>query len=341
MTQMLAKKDRIRNIRGMLTRSQEQIAMALPKHMNADRMLRVAMTSIQRTPKLLECSPESLVGAVIESAQLGLEPDSMTGEAYLVPYGNKCTLIPGYKGLLTLARRSGQVKTIYAHCVHEKDEFRYELGLRPDLIHIPSGEADRGEVTHVYAVALLEPDGHHFEVMSRAQVEAIRSSSKAGRSGPWVTHWDEMARKTVLRRVCKYLTLSPEMNRAVSLEDRHDAGVIEVGSIGIVPDIETVEASIEEPVSQLDQLADAIEGEIVEEPETDPDGRKANPKTKAKPKKLSAAKRKAIEKRIDGNSAMLPADVRLAVEDHFGNSIANLTTDQEADVIGLLESLGV
>ena len=203
---------------------QSQMALALPKTLTPERLTRVVMTECRKTPALLKTSRESFLGAVLQCAQLGIEPGSALGHAYLIPYGNTCNLIIGYRGMIDLARRSGQIVSLHAYCVHAKDDFHYELGLHPDIHHVPSAEADRGPVTYVYAVAQLQGGGVQFEVMSRAEVEAIRSSSKAGRSGPWVSHWDEMAKKTVIRRLFKLLPVSIEIARAVETDEKTDRG---------------------------------------------------------------------------------------------------------------------
>lgn len=182
---------------------QAQMALALPKSMTADRLTRIVMTECRKAPALLKCAPESFYGAVLQCAALGLEPGSALGHCYLLPFGNgkdksgrpNAQLIIGYRGMIDLARRSGQIVSLSAYCVHEQDTFNYKLGLDPDIEHIPASVADRGKVTHVYAVAKLKGGGVQFEVMSRAEIEAVRKTSKAGTSGPWSSHWDEMAKK--------------------------------------------------------------------------------------------------------------------------------------------------
>lgn len=218
------------SVRDLLTKMLPQMAMASTKHLNPERLMRVTLTCMQRTPTLFDCTQHSLAGAVMTCSQLGLEPDPITGQAYLIPFRNgrngttECQLIIGYKGLVTLARNSGQVSTIQAVAVHEKDCFSYELGLEPTIKHKPSEEANPGEMTHVYAVCRLKDGGVQFEVMNKAQVDAIRSKSRAGNSGPWVDHHEEMAKKTVLRRLCKLLPMSVEMHAAVALDDAVETG---------------------------------------------------------------------------------------------------------------------
>lgn len=229
-TALAKRNEQLVAVRGLLDKIGPQIATALPKHMTPERMARIAFSAIQRQPLLLECTPQSLALCVITASELGLEPN-MIGHAYLVPYRNNKTgktdaqLIIGYKGLLDLARRSRELSTISVACVHEKDKFEYELGLEPRLKHRPYMDGERGAVTMVYAVARLKDGGYQFDVMSRAEIEAVRRKSRAGNSGPWVDHWDEMAKKTVLRRLCKLLPSSIELAKAIAADEARDAGL--------------------------------------------------------------------------------------------------------------------
>ena len=203
---------------------QDQFALALPKALTPERFTRIVLTECRKNPKLAKTTQESFFGAVMQCAQLGLEPGSALGQCYLIPYGASCNLIIGYRGMIELARRSGQIVSINAFVVREKDEFSYELGLHPDIKHKPSPLVERGEVKYVYAVAVLKGGSIQFEVMSRAEVEAVRTSSKAGNSGPWSDHWDEMAKKTVVRRLFKYLPISIEAATAMEADEKTDRG---------------------------------------------------------------------------------------------------------------------
>lgn len=195
-----------------------EIEKALPSHMNPDRMARIALTTIRTNPKLLEASVPSLLGAVMQAAQLGLEP-GLIGHCYLVPFKNGKTgqtdvqFIIGYKGMIDLARRSGQIENIYAHSVYSKDEFDYELGLEPKLKHKPFMEGDRGEFIGAYAVAHFKDGGYQFEFMPKDEIEKRRKRSKAANNGPWVTDYEEMAKKTVIRHMWKYLPISVEIQQ--------------------------------------------------------------------------------------------------------------------------------
>lgn len=221
----------IGQLRGLLEKALPQIKLALPRHLSPERMLRVCLTAAQRTPDLLKCDQLSFVGAVVQASQLGLEPDGILGHAYLVPFNNRQTgrkevqLIAGYKGLIDLARRSGHVASISAHVVYEKDRFVFAYGIEDKLEHVPHMGKDRGAAVCVYAVARLKDGGYAFDVMSFDEIEAVRKKSQAGNKGPWVDHWPEMAKKTAIRRLVKYLPLSPELQKAVALDELADAGV--------------------------------------------------------------------------------------------------------------------
>lgn len=204
-------------IAAYLKRMGPEIEKALPSHMNADRMARIALTTIRTTPKLLECNVSSLLGAVMQAAQLGLEP-GLIGHCYIIPYGREAQFIIGYKGMIDLARRSGNIESIYAHCVYEADEFDYELGLHPKLHHKPA-TGRRGEMKYVYAVAHFKDGGYQFEVMDREEIEKRRSRSKAAKNGPWVTDYEEMAKKTVIRHMWKYLPISIEIQQQAAQDE--------------------------------------------------------------------------------------------------------------------------
>lgn len=217
-------------IQDYLTRNRDKLAEALPRHVTPERMARIALTTIRMNPKLLECSVPSLLGAIMQAATLGLEP-GLLGHAYFVPFNNKkkgpdgkeswvkeVTFIAGYKGLLDLARRSGEIKTIQAQAVHANDLFEYECGLSPVLRHVPKLIGDRGPAVGYYAYALTKDDGTYFEFMTREDIDKIRSRSKAKDFGPWVTDYGQMARKTVLRRLCNYLPLKVEIAQSIAEE---------------------------------------------------------------------------------------------------------------------------
>lgn len=218
----------VKTIQSLMEQYKGEIAKALPKHMTADRMARVALTCLRVNPKLAECDPLSFMGAIIQASALGLEPGSQ-GHAYLIPFRNKkkgiveCQFIPGYRGLIDLARRSGQIESIAAHIVKENDHFDFEYGLNEKLIHKPA-RGDRGANVYVYAVAKLKGGGYQFEVMDMQQIYAIRDR-RPYENDVWKTDFDEMARKTAVRRIYKYLPTSVEMANAMYFDEMHDKDI--------------------------------------------------------------------------------------------------------------------
>ena len=180
----------------MKTRLEE----ALPAHIPTDTMIRFTMLALQKQPKLLNCDKLSVLEAVMECAQLGLPPDGVLGHAYFVPYGKKCQLIVGYRGLQSLAVRSGKVKSIYAEVVYDNDIFSHQMGDDPRVEH-ERALKDQGEIIAVYAVAhLTDFDKPALVVMTKAEVDKIRKCSKASGNGPWVDHYGEMMKKTARKK---------------------------------------------------------------------------------------------------------------------------------------------
>lgn len=190
----------------------------LQQQISRERFARIVLGAFRTAPKLMECSRASLGSALLSAAALRLEPNGPLGEAYLIPYKDTCQFIIGYKGLLTLARRSGAIVEVTAQVVRAGDEFEYEFGSNRTLRHKPA-IGQRGEVTMVYAYAHLKDGGFAFEVMNVSDVEAIRQRGRSGSSGPWSTDWEAMAKKTVLRRLCKLLPMSTELAHAVQIDE--------------------------------------------------------------------------------------------------------------------------
>lgn len=211
-----------------LERAWPRIAATMPRHMSADRMYQLALSTYNQTPGLAQCSVPSILGCLMKCSALGMEPSAVDGlgRAYILPYGNskagqkQATFILGYKGMLDLARRSGQLVDISARAVHEGDEFEYEYGLNETLRHVPSPEPVEGRpITHVYMVAKFKDGGHYIDVMSKAEVDAVRRRSKASGNGPWVTDYEAMAKKTVIRRAFPYLPVSVEASEGAAADE--------------------------------------------------------------------------------------------------------------------------
>lgn len=259
----------------LLKSKQGEIAKMMPKHLNADRLLKVAQIAATTTPALAKCDIASLVGAIGQCAQMGLEPNTVLGHAYLVPFNtrrgdkwvNSVQVIIGYKGLIDLARRSGQIISIAAHEVCENDQFELVYGLDEKLNHTPT-LGERGEVIGFYAVAKLKDGGHCFEFMSRLQVEAIQAAADKKNKFPsnvWKEHFTEMGRKTVIRRLAKYLPLSIEFATASALDGMADAGKDQHldsldGDYSLVPDGDP------EQHATIDQTTGEITGSAAEPP---------------------------------------------------------------------------
>lgn len=289
-TGQVTTKEEPKTIFGMLQVYKEQIKAALPQHMTPDRMARIVTTEIRKTPKLMECEAKSLFGAVIQCSQLGLEPGGALGHAYLIPFdknekrGDKWVkvrtdvqLIIGYRGMIDLARRSGQIVSLAARAVYEKDKFSYEYGLIESLTHKPYEGADRGALKYVYAVAKLQGGGTQFEVLNRFEIEAIRNESQGYKSAikykktdtPWIAHFEEMAKKTAIRRLFKYLPVSIEIQRATALDEYGEAGLSQDFS-GV---LEGEFATVDESAVNEDESINKDTGEIVQEaPQSNNDG---------------------------------------------------------------------
>lgn len=251
------------SVRGIFDLYREQISQAIPKHLTTDRVIQLATTLISRSPELAECSTESLLGSVMQASILGFEPVAALGQCYLIPFNNKKTgkrevqFIIGYRGMIDLARRSDQLKDIYAQCVYAADQFDYEFGLEPKLTHKPALDK-RGELTHVYAVAHFTNGGYAFEVMSKYDVEKIRKTSQAGNSqySPWNSgFYDEMAKKTVIRRLFKMLPVSVDIRGKAEVVDEkalnptmYQAGEVDLNQVD--SDYEIVNETQEQPTPE-------------------------------------------------------------------------------------------
>lgn len=302
-----------KNFPAMLEQFKGEIARALPKHINPDRMARIALTAFRMTPKLAECDPRSVFAAVIQSSQMGLEVGLM-GEAHLVPFGNQCQLIPGYTGLMKLARNTGDIQDIYAHEVRLNDSFTLKLGLDRSLEHepmtaeggFPASDEERGDIAGFYAVAVFKDGSRTFVALGRKEVEAIRDKSRGyqaakryKKESPWDTDFVAMGLKTAIRRLCKYLPKSPEMAAALALDAASEQGKDQKLDLNDV-----IEGSYA-PVADEDDL--------VEPPSEKPEARKSPTRESVKepPKASHSPKESALNRvcaAIDGASSLEALD---------------------------------
>lgn len=213
------------SIADLIRAMEPEIKKALPSVVTPERFTRMALSALNTTPKLQECTQMSFLAALMNAAQLGLEPNTSLGQAYLIPYKNKgvleCQFQIGYKGLIDLVYRNEMVQTIQAHCVYENDEFEYELGLNPRLVHKPALK-DRGELILVYAMFRLQNGGCGFEVMSKDDIDRHAKTYSQGIEtsySPWKSNYEEMAKKTVIKRVLKYAPLKTDFIRAMAVDN--------------------------------------------------------------------------------------------------------------------------
>jgi recombination protein RecT len=217
-----------RTLKPFLEQSHERLTAVLPRYLTPERVVQVVSTLVYRTPSLQKCPPDSVLAAVMQASELGLDLSPGMGEAYLVPYWNKragvheCQFQPGYKGLVKLARQSGEIASIRAEIVREGEPFVYRYDPDLTLLHEPHVGSD-DPVVLVYAVAKLANGERQAAVLARAEVEAVRARSRSGGEGPWVTDWPEMAKKTAVRRLCKLLPRSLDLGRALEADDQQYA----------------------------------------------------------------------------------------------------------------------
>lgn len=202
-----------------------EIKKALPEVITPERFTRIALSALNTTPQLRECTPISFLAAMMNCAQLGLEPNTPLGQAYLIPYNNKgmleCQFQVGYKGLIDLSYRNPNMQIISAQAVYENDYFSYEYGLKPELVHRPVLE-NRGEIIAFYGYFRLANGGHGFEVMSKKDIDTYaKEYSKAFDSSfsPWKTNYIGMAKKTVIKQALKYAPIKSEFSKALSTDE--------------------------------------------------------------------------------------------------------------------------
>ena len=239
-----------------------EIKKALPSVITPERFTRMVLSAISVNPKLASCTPKSFLGAMMSAAQLGLEPNTPLGQAYLIPFKNhgqdEVQFQIGYKGLIDLAYRSGEVEVVQSQIVYENDHFECQYGLDPKLVHIPADSA-RGEPVKVYAVFKTKSGGYGFEVMSMDDIkEHAKKYSKAYASGysPWSSNFEEMAKKTVLKKVLKYAPMKSDFVR----------GIVQDGTVKseISDDMYTVNNEID---AEYEVKEDT--GEVVEDADTE------------------------------------------------------------------------
>lgn len=249
------------------------LAASATKHLSAEKLLRAVLVQFTRTPKLAECLPLTVMSSVQACSQLGLMPGPL-GHAYFVPFRNKdgnyeCQLIVGYTGLMTIARRSGEITTIQADVVREGDTFDYSYDLEQKsgvrFRHIPTGDETK-EITHAWAFAKFRDGGSQIKVLTRKQIDKVRAMSKAGKFGPWVDHYEAMARKTAIRALMKFLPLTAEAEEHVGIADRSEFNVGDASAM--LEDAPPLPAGASS-ASKTDALIERMAGDGGGDPESD------------------------------------------------------------------------
>ena len=311
----------------------QQVAAA---HMKPERMMRLMANAIRTTPKLGECDPMSLLGGLMTCAGLGLEPNTIMGHAYLIPFRNnrknitEVQLVVGYKGLIDLARRSGHITSISANIHYSDDEvWEYEEGTEARLRHIPG--AQEGDKRHAYAIAKFRNGGHAYVVLPWAKVMKIRNGSlgwqtavkfNATDRNPWKSHEDEMAKKTAIRALAKYLPLSVEFRDALTV----DGGKADFAAFAM------------NPADQLDATPDdednrTIDGEATDlDPDHGEDQKADDPKAKEEPTAVQKQTKPAAAEKKPDPEKKPEAPARDMAEEASAGLIARIMSDlAEAD----------
>lgn len=263
--------------RAELARQEQQFALALPAQIPAERFVRTLVTTVQMHPELLGCTRKSLFASAMRAAQDGLLMDGREAVAVVFKtqkHGILAQYIPMYAGIVKKMRNSGEIASIAAHCVYEKDTFSYELGDDEHIKHVPFLGAERGKFIAVYAIVKMKDGGIVREVMSRADVEKVRQSSRAKDSGPWVSWYDEMARKTVIKRIAKRCPSSADLEKVIE-QDNQVLGLEAQRMAPIETDAVIIEPEPEKPTTaekvktKLERKPIAREPEPAPEPQED------------------------------------------------------------------------
>ena len=209
-----------KTILSLIERQKPELEKALAGTIGVERFTRTILTELRRTPTLYECSPDSLLGAMMLAAQLQLEPGPL-GLVYLVPFKRQVEFIVGYRGYVELAFRSGLVKDVSASLVYEGDEFEYREGTRPFLDHVPIHPAERGDLLAAYGVARLKTGGAPFKVIYEPDWQRAKSKSATGSKGigPWIDDFPQMVLKTAIRRLEPKLPKTPQFGLLLEVDE--------------------------------------------------------------------------------------------------------------------------
>lgn len=341
------------DISDVFNRYRLQVAQILPQHITPERILQISTTVISKNPKLKECSVESLIGSVLQSAILGFNPDPLLGLCFFVPFrknvGNKenpkwiteSQFLIGYKGFMELARRSKEIKYIDAEIVRAGDEFSYEKGLHPALKHVPA--ETRGKITHAYAVAHYTNGGFNFVVLTFAEIESLRILSPSQKSinepaGAWALNelsYENMAKAKAIKQLAKYMPLSIDIMSNMMT----DGGIIRPANFQkINPEYSQIKLEeVENPeLNLLPGQTETKEPEQIKEPDAEPEQIKEPEQKKEQKKKNKKSELKpTINKYVaifkdDLNRATNPDDLKEIYGDILNKNVyVNMNKDEQ------------
>jgi recombination protein RecT len=241
-----------------LLKMDDLLSKIVPDEMCPNRLIRLFYSELAKNPKLNECTTKSICGSIMSCAQLGLEP-GMAGMVYLVPRAGEMTLMLGYKGMIELSFRSDRVIAIEATCIYEKDEFTIKRGTSPEIEHIPYILGDRGRFIGAYAIVMMKNNYKQFEFISAHEIQHIRTITKTFNSTAWINYFDEMAKKTVIRRLLKLIPSSIACQRAIALDEQQEMGIQDMSNV-IDGTSEPENNVVDISQSQSDKLADKLAG---------------------------------------------------------------------------------
>jgi recombination protein RecT len=325
----IQKRSSAQDIKSLLTgdKFKGEVARALPTHLKPERFIRIACTALTKTPKLMGCTPQSFFNSLLTLSQLGIEPDGR--RAHLIPYGTECQLIIDYKGIVELVMRNGNVSNIHADVVCEHDAFEYDKG---DIkTHKIDFRKPRGDMYAVYAICRFKDGTEKTEVMTKDDVDGIRGRSKAGKAGPWVTDYNEMAKKTVFRRLSKWLTLSPEQRDALEKDDDQFPDAINAQFTDTPPE-KGVDAVAKKLKKDKVVEAEAVEQPTEQEQETE---KPVDPATEASPEDAEKA---AVLEKVEKLKPYKAMTVKKYLQQAGAESLKDLGLDALNELHGQLTS---
>jgi len=264
------RKEKLGKLRDLLTRpnTKKRLEEVLPAHMDVNRLVRTSIYVASTNPDLLNCTEVSFMNACMKAAQLGLEPTGEYGGGHFVRFGDQCTFVPDYRGIIDVARRSGKIRNIKSYVIHENDSYSIDYLSNPPIQHAPCLTGERGRPIAYYAIAwLTDTEVPSFEIMRFDEVNEHRKKLRSGNSDAWRSHFDRMALKTVLLRLCNLLPRSVEMMLVRETSHQADREVVEP-TLSMLPDDDIIEVEAEK-VTRSEQVLEKIQDDNGKLPKMD------------------------------------------------------------------------